>query len=138
MHFWIVGSTLPPPGQIDCSAVLCLRPECLDNQKLVTPEGQCCPKCVSSKQLINWRVIVYFMTLFIATEDCPFEGQVRAICEPCEITCIQFRNGNQRICPAICRLTNSSCECPGGQIVDIVNRRCVSPNECPSNSNYKF
>ncbi len=44
--FMIAGKSSPPPPTINCKYVSCAAPDCLDNEHLQVPPGQCCPVCV--------------------------------------------------------------------------------------------
>lgn len=36
----------PKTESFNCKIVQCAAPDCLDNEHLETPPGQCCPVCV--------------------------------------------------------------------------------------------
>jgi len=36
----------PKPEVFNCKIVQCAAPQCLENEHLQTPPGQCCPVCV--------------------------------------------------------------------------------------------
>ncbi len=38
--------TAPKPETFNCKIVQCAAPDCLDNEHLAVPPGQCCPVCV--------------------------------------------------------------------------------------------
>ena len=39
-------ATTPKTETFNCKIVQCAAPDCLDNEHLQTPPGQCCPVCV--------------------------------------------------------------------------------------------
>ena len=58
---------------------------------------------------------------------CPIQGQVYQECPPCYATCSR----PFKICPSgIC--STPGCGCPAGQVVDTVNKKCVTINQCPN------
>ncbi|HEU5181893.1 MAG TPA: hypothetical protein VFW45_13980, partial [Candidatus Polarisedimenticolia bacterium] len=42
-HFAAPKSTTPSTESFNCKIVQCAAPDCLDNEHLQTPPGQCCP-----------------------------------------------------------------------------------------------
>ena len=47
------------PCPPDCSAVLCLRPICDEDEELVTPDGECCPICQTSYNQSSLYIYYY-------------------------------------------------------------------------------
>lgn len=74
---------VPGPKKPDCSAVLCLKPQCADP---VTPPGKCCSSCANSK--CKFRGCVQYEP----------NNQVRWLPDPCKI-CSCFKG--KEICGAI-------------------------------------
>ena len=68
----------------------------------------------------------------VVTTDCPIEGQVYQECASCVATCSR----PFPICPS--RKCTSGCACPAGQVVDTVNKRCVSILRCSQNCAVSF
>ena len=70
--------------------------------------------------------------MYFAIATCPVKGQVRKNCtaDPsCATTC-----ANRfffRICPLVCALNGSGCECPEGTIIDEDRNECVTADKCP-------
>ena len=94
------------PDVADCLAVSCLRPVCDEGEELVTTDGECCPQC---------QPVV-----------CTVQGQNFSTCASlCPRTC----NSPPVFCPAVCV---EGCACPPGQLIDTINNRCVTEDECPS------
>ena len=70
---------------------------------------------------------MYFkLTFYCIFTDCPISGQeyneVRASCPK---TC----SNPHLLCAGE---GQPGCSCPKGQVIDEMNNRCVSPNDCPS------
>lgn len=56
----------------DCSASVCLKPDCSEKEKLVSMEGECCPQCISVERCRRLEVLssaVYDCSDLICKED---------------------------------------------------------------------
>ena len=138
------------PGELDCSAVSCLLPDCDKGEKLVVPEGECCSECVPQStttlpELPDCSVVLCLRPVCQEDEklvvpegkccpkcqpiqECEIEGQIPSMCASlCPRTC----DGSGPIfCPAVCVV---GCVCPSEKpVIDTVNKRCVSLDECPT------
>lgn len=70
--------------------------------------------------------------LFDVAGQCSIRGQVFQYCGSCPATC----SNPIPSCPAaVCK---PGCGCPSGTLLDTVNNKCVTRDECPPNCAVSF